>query len=247
MKIKNLLLLISIVFALISCDNTIENEKPKDQQPPSDVTTLKDSAINHKIFLTWIDPADFDLKEIEVHYQSQKKIVQKGIQMIVIDSLTNNQLYEFTLISVDSSGNKSSGLIIKSTPVFKPDFSVSNYHISWGDEDPYEVDFVNMGGSGEIEVKVTFEKLQTIYSEITKKISLVEGQSGKLFISKHSVQTFSYSFVYKLTTYPIVRVYINQKECCSALLESCSVVMVGGLQKYRTNIISSVTFYDILI
>lgn len=100
-------------------------ESSKDTVPPAEVSELKAEALDQRVKLTWKDPEDEDLFEVEISYsaadESQEKakrasIVPKGAECAYISGLRNSTEYTFTATSIDLSGNKSQGQSIKATP-----------------------------------------------------------------------------------------------------------------------------------
>ena len=127
-------------FSLFALDKT-HNEAQKvelkaapvdssDMSPPAEVTGLKSVATAGRIGLIWNDPKDEDLFGIEITYKessamtrSLAKMEEKsvfaapGLQYIEVPNLANGTEYTFTVKTMDTSGNKSSGVTVKATPV----------------------------------------------------------------------------------------------------------------------------------
>ena len=127
-------------FSLFALDKT-HNEAQKvelkaapvdssDMSPPAEVTVLKSVATAGRIGLIWNDPKDEDLFGIEITYKessamtrSLAKMEEKsvfaapGLQYIEVPNLENGTEYTFTVKTMDTSGNKSSGVTVKATPV----------------------------------------------------------------------------------------------------------------------------------
>ena len=127
-------------FSLFALDKT-HNEAQKvelkaapvdssDMSPPEEVTGLKSVATAGRIGLIWNDPKDEDLFGIEITYKessamtrSLAKMEEKsvfaapGLQYIEVPNLENGTEYTFTVKTMDTSGNKSSGVTVKATPV----------------------------------------------------------------------------------------------------------------------------------
>ena len=126
-------------FSLFALDKT-HNEAQKvelkaapvdssDMSPPAEVTGLQSVATAGRIGLSWNDPKDEDLFGIEITYKessamtrSLAKMEEKsvfaapGLQYIEVPNLTNGTEYTFTVKTMDTSGNKSSGVTEKATP-----------------------------------------------------------------------------------------------------------------------------------
>ena len=127
-------------FSLFALDKT-HNEAQKvelkaapvdssDMSPPAEVTGLQSVATAGRIGLSWNDPKDEDLFGIEITYKessamtrSLAKMEEKsvfaapGLQYIEVPNLENGTEYTFTVKTMDTSGNKSSGVTEKATPV----------------------------------------------------------------------------------------------------------------------------------
>ena len=127
-------------FSLFALDKT-HNEAQKvelkaapvdssDMSPPAEVTGLQPVATAGRIGLSWNDPKDEDLFGIEITYKessamtrSVAKMEEKsvfaapGLQYIEVPNLANGTEYTFTVKTMDTSGNKSSGVTVKATPV----------------------------------------------------------------------------------------------------------------------------------
>lgn len=90
-----------------------------DSAAPGEVTGLTAVSGNGMVMLTWNDPADADLKNIEITYLpggSTPLDVAKGKQTANISGLTNGITYTFTVKTVDYTGNKTAGVTIAAKP-----------------------------------------------------------------------------------------------------------------------------------
>jgi chitodextrinase len=109
-------LALTLLFA--ACPNTTNS----DDEPFAAVTGLDATVGNGQITLTWTDPADDALASIEITFKSeagnstQPIVVDKAIQTRTVLGLTNGIEYTFTVVAVDTSGNKSAGKTVKATP-----------------------------------------------------------------------------------------------------------------------------------
>ena len=85
----------------------------------SNVTGLTATPANGKVTLNWTDPGDADFDHVEVTSSpvTSTYTVLNGTSTKEITGLTNGTAYTFTVKSVDTSGNKSSGESVTSTPV----------------------------------------------------------------------------------------------------------------------------------
>jgi hypothetical protein len=92
---------------------------PADTTPPAKVTGLGAARGNGMIRLDWTDPADADLKEIEIAWTpggTTPQRVSKGSQTYIAADLTNDTGYTFTVKAKDAAGNLSGGETVTETP-----------------------------------------------------------------------------------------------------------------------------------
>ncbi|MDY4525589.1 MAG: fibronectin type III domain-containing protein [Treponema sp.] len=126
------LVLVALALAVFGCKSEIKYvDKKTDETAPANVTELAAQAKDSRILLTWKDAADSDVYGYEVSYSGTKPINRVVLptldttSMMVppkaggtyINGLTNGTEYTFTVKTVDTSGNKSEGVIVKGTPV----------------------------------------------------------------------------------------------------------------------------------
>jgi predicted phage tail protein len=102
--------------------------------PPAEVTDLIAIPGDKRVRLSWIDPADPDFDHVEISYSADSGHIQtlspvtKGVQWKLIESLNYGTLYGFTVRTVDSSGNKSSGtLAMASLATVVTDLDLAQY------------------------------------------------------------------------------------------------------------------------
>lgn len=111
---------------------TVEVEKldDKDSTIPANITNLEATSKDARILLTWTDATDEDIFGYEVSYSgttainraivsaidNKSMIVSKGAGGCYVSGLTNGTSYTFTVKTVDTSGNKSSGVTVIGTP-----------------------------------------------------------------------------------------------------------------------------------
>jgi uncharacterized Fe-S center protein len=83
-----------------------------DHTPPAEVTGVNGVPGNSRVTLTWTDPSDTDFNKVEISYTPGNVTVEvgKGAQTSVIGNLANGTSYDFTLRTVDVSGNVSEGI-----------------------------------------------------------------------------------------------------------------------------------------
>ena len=123
---------LAAVFLLAGCQQNAETPAEKDTTPPAEVTALTAQAGSGKIALSWKNPADDDLYQVEITalpaHGSLKYAVclaaEKGKEAnYIAEGLTNGTAYTFTIKTIDKSLNKSAGVKTESavTPVSTSD------------------------------------------------------------------------------------------------------------------------------
>ena len=127
------LLVVSVFFGMTSCQpeteiKYVEVEKKDDKTAPADVTELTATNKDASVLLTWTDATDEDIYGYEVTWnnnapinrssamESNSMMVAPGAKGCYISNLTNGTEYTFTVKSVDTSGNKSTGVTKTITP-----------------------------------------------------------------------------------------------------------------------------------
>jgi chitodextrinase len=95
-----------------------------DITPPAEVTGLNAEADDGWVTLTWTDPADSDFAHVEITFTpaggAQPLTVVKGVQSRTVSGLTNDTEYTFTVKTVDTTGNESTGANTTATPIAPP-------------------------------------------------------------------------------------------------------------------------------
>ena len=84
--------------------------------PPGEVSAVVSIPGNKSVTLTWTDPGVIDFDKVEIVYGSQILSVNKGKQSLLVEGLENGIEYTFIIKTIDTSGNKSSGIVHKATP-----------------------------------------------------------------------------------------------------------------------------------
>lgn len=100
-----------------------------DKIAPGEVLNLSATPFNKRVKLEWNDPSDEDLFGIEVSWaeasdgsravsvmDEKSLFVAPGMGCIEVPVLENDIEYQFAVKTMDVSGNKSAGVVIKSTP-----------------------------------------------------------------------------------------------------------------------------------
>ena len=100
-----------------------------DKIAPGEVLNLSATPFNKRVKLEWNDPSDEDLFGIEVSWaevsdgsravsamDEKSLFVAPGMECIEVPVLENDVEYQFSVKTMDVSGNKSAGVVINSTP-----------------------------------------------------------------------------------------------------------------------------------
>ena len=101
---------------------TATPKAPVDLTPPAEVTNLLMEAGDGLVKLSWLNPTDDDFSYVEISFSPSENnitqpIIRQGIKgktdSITLEGLRNGIEYVVTVISVDDSGNKTKGGMIK--------------------------------------------------------------------------------------------------------------------------------------
>jgi len=90
-----------------------------DTRAARDVTFLRASQLDGRVILTWDDAPNPDVAGYEITWSPGGEItrwVENGVGSYTIDGLANGTDYTFTVKTVDTSGNRSSGANRNATP-----------------------------------------------------------------------------------------------------------------------------------
>ncbi|GAA3511419.1 hypothetical protein GCM10022393_26490 [Aquimarina addita] len=85
-----------------------------DTTPPSPVRELIATAGDASVALSWNNPDNEDFKNVQITYDDKQLEIEGN--STVINGLTNEKLYTFTIVAMDTSGNSSDVRIIEVTP-----------------------------------------------------------------------------------------------------------------------------------
>ena len=99
-----------------------------DTTAPANVTELAATPKDSSVLLAWKDAADEDIYGFEVSWKTESAgrsaalaensmVVAKKLEGCIVKNLANGTEYTFTVKTMDISGNKSSGVSVKATPV----------------------------------------------------------------------------------------------------------------------------------
>lgn len=132
-------------------------KKDDDTTPPGQVTNLEAVPGNGKVDLSWTEPADADLKNIEISIYPGAFLpvyVPAGFNSVELSGLTNGTEYTFSLRSMDKSNNKSDSVTISAIPntplvITSPD--QSNYN-------PAGPPTYSVNGQNQLQIAVTFNR-----------------------------------------------------------------------------------------
>jgi serine protease len=125
---------------------------PNDTLPPAEASDLSAIAGHESVRLTWTDPEDNDLDQINLTWSpggNTVKEIESGTEAYTVTGLINGTDYTFTIITVDNAGNTSSGQDISGTPIDKlppaevtiKDAAVRSRNIVLNWSDPEDEDF----------------------------------------------------------------------------------------------------------
>ena len=171
MKLKTvvaaMLMALAAVVIASGCKQTVTVPEAKDKTPPKEVTNLKAVTGDGKISLSWTNPIDADLHQVEITASPAAGSLtnpvylsaEKGKAMsFTAEGLSNGTAYTFTVKTIDKALNKSTGVKTETavapidtsdkTPpaevtTLKGDAGNGKVLLSWknpGDEDLYQVE-----------------------------------------------------------------------------------------------------------
>ena len=106
-----------------------------DTTPPANVTNTLATAGDTQVTLSWTEPSDIDFASVEISGDNGVSTitVNKGTTSKAITGLTNGTSYTFTIKSVDTTGNKSTGALISATPTATaPTTYIVNFNVNGG-------------------------------------------------------------------------------------------------------------------
>lgn len=120
-RIRYRWLLFVTPFLLLACTNPAGGDDggSTDTTPPGEVSITNVTKGSGSLHIEWVDPSDQDLSAIEVSWSpdgSNPQEISPGIGSYEATGLVNGQAYEFTLRTVDTAGNRSSGVNRTATP-----------------------------------------------------------------------------------------------------------------------------------
>ena len=123
MKLKTvvaaMLMALAAVVIASGCKQTVTVPEAKDKTPPKEVTNLKAVTGDGKISLSWTNPIDADLHQVEITASPAAGSLtnpvylsaEKGKAMsFTAEGLSNGTAYTFTVKTIDKALNKSTGV-----------------------------------------------------------------------------------------------------------------------------------------
>jgi beta-glucosidase len=137
-----------------------------DTTPPGEVSNVAVIPSDQAVTITWDDPGDTDLDKIIISCEGMDDIyVNKGVESVTIDGLTNGVTYTFTIKTKDKSGNVSAGVTVDATPYSAADINNDGeinvgdlaivayyYGVKDGDDNWNEAEFCDLVKDGIIDI-----------------------------------------------------------------------------------------------
>lgn len=165
----------SMVLVLFFLFTSCKKEPELDTTPPLPVTDLAASPQDGSVILSWTEPPCPDLDGIEISYTPGSSMVYSqpaGLNGASISGMPNGTAYEFSVKTVDESGNKSSAVTVTATPnvpfvVVTPD--QSDYNPAGG---TFTTD-----GAGHLIITVTFNRALDLNSVVPASTIYFEGDA----------------------------------------------------------------------
>ena len=111
------LIVVSIFLGITSCQQEVK--VPSDKTAPANVTKLTVTAADGNAVLTWKNPTDTDFDGVQVAMSPAEGtllnpvILGKNVTSLNVGGLTIGKEYTFTVKTIDTSNNKSSGVSAK--------------------------------------------------------------------------------------------------------------------------------------
>lgn len=180
------------IFLFSACDKKDDTDDI-DTTPPGMVSDLAITAENGQVILTWTEPGDADLDQIEVSYTPGSGIVLSqaaGLNGMTVPGLTNGTEYDLAIRTIDETGNKSDAVHITAVPnvpfvVVSPD--QDDYNPAGGT--------FSGDGSGHLIITLTFNRAVDANSVIGAQTIYFEGdaisQGTVAFSNENKTVTFT--------------------------------------------------------
>ena len=129
MKLKTvvaaMLMTLAAVVIASGCKQTVTVPEAKDTTPPKEVTNLKAVTGDGKIRLSWTNPADTDLYQVEITASPAAGTLARPVYLsaekgsagsFMAEGLTGGQEYIFTVKTIDKTLNVGKAVTVKATP-----------------------------------------------------------------------------------------------------------------------------------
>jgi hypothetical protein len=93
-----------------------------DRTPPGDVRGLEATPADRSVTLSWANPPDADFQHVDVFRAAvsaaavETRIYSGSAKKLVDRGLENGRLYQYVVVAVDKTGNKSGGAVVTATP-----------------------------------------------------------------------------------------------------------------------------------
>ncbi len=111
----------------VKSENAVQPVDSSDKTPPAEVTQLQTTAGDGKISLSWKNPADADLYQVEISAEPADGTLKNPVYLaaakdtagsFIAEGLKNGTAYAFTVRTIDKALNKSNG--VKSESAVQP-------------------------------------------------------------------------------------------------------------------------------
>ena len=179
------------VFFFTACDKN-DDEDVVDSNPPGLVSDLAVTASDGQVILTWTEPGDADLDQIEVSSTGSSVVLTQaaGLNGMTVSGLTNGTEYDFSVVTVDETGNKSNAATISAIPN-------EPFVVVTPDQDDYNPAGGTFSGDGEghLIITVTFNRAVDANSIVGAQTIYFEGdaisQGSVAFSNENKTITFT--------------------------------------------------------
>ncbi len=182
--------------------DTDDPKDPTDTTAPTNVTKFVASPADGQVTLSWTNPADADFDGVTITMTpaagdlATAKTIKKseiaygstGLATYTVTGLTNGTEYTFTIVSVDASGNKSEGEVIKASPVVPPE--VTDLQIESSSSGNVKLSWTNPADD-----KITGIELSYVKSDWSKQDSVTLGkdETSYTFADMEKGQTYTFT------------------------------------------------------
>ncbi len=201
-------LTVLLLIGFMGCkqNNPTSNTGSEDKTPPSEVTNFKAKAGVSKVDLSWTNPSDKDLHQVEITASPAEGTLKNPVYLtakagenasFTVEGLVNGKEYSFTVKAVDKSSNKSSG-VSKTITLKEPSIKAINLPVYndalqgktveigiYGENlDVTETsDFTVEGNAGGTKVKIKIENAFIATLEYTLPSDSVVGKTVKVTLN----------------------------------------------------------------